>query len=58
MLSCDFKSVFNVFGTFAHKVAKTWFDLHESWRTTLHGTYYCVEVLRIENYCDMLEITS
>ena len=44
-------------GTFAHKVAQTSFVLHETWHTTLFGIYYCVEVVRIENHCHMLEIT-
>ena len=46
-----------MFGTFAHKVTQTWFDLHESWQTTLLGTYYCVEVDRNENQIHMLDIT-
>ena len=40
-----------------HKVAQTWFVLHETWHTTLFGIYYSVEVVRIENNSDMLEIT-
>ena len=47
----------SVFGTFAHKVAQTRFDLHETWHPTLFGIYYCVEVVRIENHFHMLEIT-
>ena len=49
--------VFKRFDTFAHKVAQTWFVLHKTWNTTLFGIYYCVEVVRIENYCHMLQIT-
>ena len=45
------------FGTFAPKVAHTWFILHETWHTTLYGIYYCVEVVRFENHSQMLEIT-
>ena len=48
--------VFKRFGTFAHKVAQIWFVLHETGHTTLCGIYYCVEVVRIENNCRMLEI--
>ena len=44
-------------GTFAHKVAQTWFVLHENWHTTLFGIYYSVEVVRIENHSHMLKIT-
>ena len=47
----------SVFGTFAHKVAQTWFVLHETWHTTLFGIYYCVEVVRILNHSHILEIT-
>ena len=47
----------NFFNTFAHKVAQTWFILHETSHTTLFGIYYCVEVIRIENHSRMLEIT-
>ena len=57
MLSCDFKGFLSVFGTFAHKVAQTWFVLHETWQTTLFGIYYCVEVVRSLNYSHILEIT-
>ena len=48
---------FSFFGTFPHKVATTWFVLHETWHTTVYGIYYCVEVFRIENHSEMLEIT-
>ena len=47
----------SVFGTFADKVAQTWFVLHETKHTTLFGIYYCVEVVRIENHSHVLEIT-
>ena len=57
MLSYDFKFFFMCFGTFADKVAQTWFFLHETWHITLFGIYYCVEVVRIENHSHMLEIT-
>ena len=56
MLSCDCKGFLSVFGTFAHKVAQTWLVLHETWHKTLFGIYYCVELVRIENYSHMLEI--
>ena len=46
-----------LFGTFVHKVAQTWFFLHETWHTILFGIYYCVEVVRNENHSNMLEIT-
>ena len=49
--------VLNVFGTFALRVAQTWFVLHETWDTTQFGIYYCVEVVTIVNYSHMLEIT-
>ena len=42
-------------GIFRHKV--TWFVLLKTWHTTPFGIYYCVEVVRIENYSHMLEIT-
>ena len=54
---CDFYAFLSVFDTFAHKVAQTWFDLHETWHTRLFGIYYCVEVVRFKNHCHMLEIT-
>ena len=43
-----FYGFLSVFGTFSHKVAKTWFVLHETWHTTLFGIYYFVEVVKIE----------
>ena len=46
------------FGTFAHKVAQTWFVLHETLHTTIFGMYYCVEVVRSENHNYIIEITS
>ena len=51
-----FYAFLSVFDTFAHKVAQTWFVLHETWHRTLFGIYYCVEVVRIENHSHMLEI--
>ena len=59
MLLCNlrFLGFFSFFGTFAHKVAQTWFVLHETLHTTLFGIDYCVEVGRIENHSHMLEIT-
>ena len=36
-----------------HKVAKTWFDLHEILHITLFGIYYCVEMVRIEYHSDI-----
>ena len=56
MLSCDFQVLKSFFGTFAHNVANTWPRLHNTWHTTLFGTYYCVEVVKIENYRYMIEI--
>ena len=56
VLSCYLKGFLIVFGTFAHKVAHTWFVLHETWHTTLVAIYYCVEVARILNHSHMLEI--
>ena len=35
------------FGTFSHKVAQTWFILHETWQSTLFGICCCVQVVRI-----------
>ena len=43
------------FGTFAHKVAQTWFVLGETLHTLQFGIYYCVEVVRIESYSHILE---
>ena len=57
MLSCDFNGFLSIFGTFAHKVAQTFLILHETWHTTLFGIYYSVEVVRIENYSHVQEIT-
>ena len=45
------------FGTFAHKVAQTWFVLHLIWHTTLFGIYYCAEMVRIVNHSNILNIT-
>ena len=47
MLSCDFNDFFSFNGIIAHKVAKTWFVLHETWNTTLFGIRYCVEEIKI-----------
>ena len=57
MLSCDFIGFLSFFVTFPHKVAQTWFVLHEILRTILFGIYCCVEVVRIENNSQILEIT-
>ena len=46
-----------VFGTFAPKVAQTWFVLHETWQKPLFGIFCCVEVVRIVYHSDILEIT-
>ena len=43
-----FYEFLSFFGTFAHKVAQTWFVLHETWEITLFGIYYCVEVVRVK----------
>ena len=48
---------FKLFGTFTHKVAKTWFGLHKTRHTTLFGIYYYVERVKIENHSYMIEIT-
>ena len=48
-----FERFLSAFGTFAHKVAQSLFVLHETWHTTLFGTYYCVEVVRIVNHRHM-----
>ena len=50
-----FYGCLSFFGTFAHEVAQTWFVLHETWHTIVFGTYYCVQVVRIENHSQMLE---
>ena len=52
-----FYGVLSCICTFPHKVAQTWFVLHETWNTTLFGIYYCIYVVRIENQSHMLEIT-
>ena len=39
-----------------HKVCQNWFVLYETWHTKLFGIYYCVEVVRIENNSNMLNI--
>ena len=57
MLSCDFMVFLSFIGTFVHKVAKTCFDLHETWHITLFGIYNSVEMVKIENHSHMLEIT-
>ena len=44
-------------GTFADKVAQTWFVLHKTCHTTLFGIYYCVEMVRIEKPNHIPEIT-
>ena len=51
-----FYGFLSVFASFAHQVAQTWFVLHETWHRTLFGVYYCVEMVRTENYSQMLEI--
>ena len=51
-----FYAFLSVYGTFAHKVAQTWFILHETWHRTLFCVYYCFEVDRIKNQLYMLEI--
>ena len=52
-----FYGFLSVFGVVAHKVAQTWFVLHKAWHTTLFCIYYYVELVRIENYIHILEIT-
>ena len=39
----------------SHKVAQTWFVLHETRHTIVFGIYYCFEVVRIESYSHVLE---
>ena len=46
-----FSGFLSVFGTFAHKVAQTWFVLNETWHTTLFGVYYFVKMFMIEIIC-------
>ena len=41
--------LFSFLGIITHKVAQTWFVLHETWYTILFGIYFLVEVVRIEN---------
>ena len=52
-----FYAFLSFLGTFAHKASQTWFVLNATFHTTLFGIYYCVEVVKIENYSHMLEIT-
>ena len=47
----------SVFSSFRHKVAQTWFLLHETWHTTLFAIYYCIKMVKIENHSHMLKIT-
>ena len=49
--------VFSFFGNFVLKVAHCWFNLHETWHTTLFVIYYYVEVVRIEIHSHILELT-
>ena len=51
---CDFLSVL---GTFSHKLDQTWFVWPETWHTTLIGTYYRVEIDRIQKNSLMLKFT-
>ena len=46
-----------VFKTFSHKVVQTWFVWKETWHTTLFGICYCIEIVRIQNNIQTLEIT-
>ena len=57
VLSYDFMGFLCFFCTFAHNVGQSWYVLPETWHTTLFDTYYCVEVVRMENHNHMLEIT-
>ena len=52
----QFYDFLSVFGTFAHKVAQTWFVLHETWHTTLFGIYYCIKMVKIKNHSHMLKL--
>ena len=45
------------YGTISHKVVQSWFVSYETWHTTLFGINYCVEMVRIEKYYHMLDIT-
>ena len=54
---CANKGFLSFLSTFAHKVVKTWFALHETLHPTLAGIYYFVKVARILNHCHILKIT-
>ena len=56
-LKLRFYEFLSFFGFFAHKVAQNWLVFHETWYKTLFGIYYYVEMVRIENYSHMQEIT-
>ena len=56
-MKLPFYGFLTFFGTFTHKVAQTWFVLHETCQTILLSIYYFVELFRIENHSHMLEIT-
>ena len=47
----------SIFGTFSHKLVQISYVWHASWHTTQFGIYYCGQLVRIENYRNMLEIT-
>ena len=51
-----FYGFLSFFGTFGHKVAQTWFVLHENWHTIIFGIYYCVEMVKIQNHSHIVEI--
>ena len=57
MLSCYYKGFIAFLPLLRIQVAQTWIVLHETSHTTLFGTYYYAEVVRIENQSHMLEIT-
>ena len=51
-----FKGFLSIFGTFSDKVVQIWFVWHKTWFTTVLGTCYCVEIVRIENDSYILQI--
>ena len=58
-IKCEvsFSRLLKNFDTCSPNVVETWFLLHETWHTTQVFIYFCVEMIRIENNRDMLDIT-
>ena len=58
-ITCEvsFLRFFMLFCTLSQKVVQTWFVWHENRHTKLFGIYSYVEMVRIENISDMIEIT-